>query len=268
MCRTYNFGDIGSSSGQYFRLFLKPIKLNEGGGCGPCCCWDAISWPLSGCIAAACDRTQPVAIATDMQAEGASIPEMQSASVGCIAHPLHIPPPAIHMPLPPRAAACRPTEDVRWDKMDMSYLQRDNYARMFAAELAGATPLESVGALGIAQCCLLLPAAACCHLYVQVAGCCAGCSDIKRACEGYGSKLLQANFSCVPFYWPTHADEVPKVAPGRDYVLRYTSQQHYEKITGRLRMLREWRVSMQGSMGGSRSAAAPKELYAENAWPM
>lgn len=32
VCRTYNFGDIGSSSGQYFRLFLKPIKLNSGTG--------------------------------------------------------------------------------------------------------------------------------------------------------------------------------------------------------------------------------------------
>jgi hypothetical protein len=31
VCRTYNFGDLGSSSGQYFRLFLKPIKLNAGG---------------------------------------------------------------------------------------------------------------------------------------------------------------------------------------------------------------------------------------------
>lgn len=29
ICRTYNFGDIGSSSGQYFRLFLKPIRLNN-----------------------------------------------------------------------------------------------------------------------------------------------------------------------------------------------------------------------------------------------
>jgi alpha-1,3-mannosyl-glycoprotein beta-1,2-N-acetylglucosaminyltransferase len=65
VCRTYNFGDIGSSSGQYFRLFLKPIKLND--------------------------------------------------------------------------------EDVRWNKVDMSYLQRDNYARMFAAELAAATQLEGVG---------------------------------------------------------------------------------------------------------------------------
>ena len=35
---------------------------------------------------------------------------------------------------------------------------------------------------------------------------------------------------------------MPKAAPGRDYVLRFTSQQHYEQLTGRLRMLREWRV--------------------------
>jgi len=29
VCRTYNFGDLGSSSGQYHRLFLKPIALNR-----------------------------------------------------------------------------------------------------------------------------------------------------------------------------------------------------------------------------------------------
>lgn len=44
-------------------------------------------------------------------------------------------------PMPPLYA-----ENIQWDKTDMSYLQRDNYARMFAAELAAASPLESVGA--------------------------------------------------------------------------------------------------------------------------
>ena len=53
----------------------------------------------------------------------------------------------------------RCAEDVRWDKVDMSYLQRDNYARLFAAELAAAAPLESVGASCIhCSCMLLLPA--------------------------------------------------------------------------------------------------------------
>ena len=29
VCRTYNFGEKGSSHGQYYRRFLKPIKLND-----------------------------------------------------------------------------------------------------------------------------------------------------------------------------------------------------------------------------------------------
>lgn len=163
------------------------------------------------------------------------------------------------MPLPPHAAACRATEDVRWDKMDMSYLQRDNYARMFAAELAGATPLESVGALGAAQCCLFLlaaPAAACLCSWPAAALAAVALSVHVRGTPGAVEQAHPDTLLTHFIYWPPHADEVPKVAPGRDYVLRYTSQQHYEKITGRLRMLREWRVSMQGSMGGSGSAAA------------
>ena len=29
VCRTYNFGQVGASQGQFYRRFLKPIKLNE-----------------------------------------------------------------------------------------------------------------------------------------------------------------------------------------------------------------------------------------------
>lgn len=29
ICRTYNFGERGSSHGQYYRKFLKPIQLND-----------------------------------------------------------------------------------------------------------------------------------------------------------------------------------------------------------------------------------------------
>lgn len=35
---------------------------------------------------------------------------------------------------------------------------------------------------------------------------------------------------------------MPASPPDRDYVLRYSSQQHYEKLGARLRMLKEWRV--------------------------
>ncbi|KAL4439675.1 hypothetical protein ABPG75_002676 [Micractinium tetrahymenae] len=100
ICRTYNFGDIGSSSGQYFRLFLKPIRLNN--------------------------------------------------------------------------------EMVDWMRIDLGYLQADRYRQLFEEELHAAQELGTV-------------------------------------------------------------DEAQGAEPGRDYVLRYSSQQHYEKITGRLRMLREWR---------------------------
>jgi len=108
VCRTYNFGDIGSSSGQYFRLFLKPIKLNHGGGLVKC---SRTYTRYSTC------RFMKVSI--------------------CNFHD---------------TSAFFYAENIRWDKMDMSYLQRDNYARMFAAELAAASPLESVGAFF----CLLL----------------------------------------------------------------------------------------------------------------
>ena len=54
---------------------------------------------------------------------------------------------------------------------------------------------------------------------------------------------------------PCHAEEAQGAEPGRDYVLRYSSQQHYEKITGRLRMLREWRVRCRGSAANSRRGA-------------
>ncbi|KAL4450561.1 hypothetical protein ABPG77_000917 [Micractinium sp. CCAP 211/92] len=100
ICRTYNFGDIGSSSGQYFRLFLKPIRLNN--------------------------------------------------------------------------------QTVDWTHADLGYLQADRYQQLFEAELHAAQELGSV-------------------------------------------------------------DEAQGAEPGRDYILRFSSQQHYEKITGRLRMLREWR---------------------------
>lgn len=100
ICRTYNFGDIGSSSGQYFRLFLKPIRLNN--------------------------------------------------------------------------------ETVDWAHIDLGYLQADRYQQLFEAELRAAQELSTI-------------------------------------------------------------EEAQGAEPGRDYVLRYSSQQHYEKITGRLRMLREWR---------------------------
>ena len=29
VCRTYNFGAIGSSGGQYFNMYLRPIRLNN-----------------------------------------------------------------------------------------------------------------------------------------------------------------------------------------------------------------------------------------------
>ena len=29
VCRTYNFGQVGASQGQFYRRFLKPIRLNE-----------------------------------------------------------------------------------------------------------------------------------------------------------------------------------------------------------------------------------------------
>ncbi|EFN51809.1 hypothetical protein CHLNCDRAFT_8691, partial [Chlorella variabilis] len=106
VCRTYNFGDIGSSSGQYFRLFLKPIKLNSGTG-----------------------------------AQG------------------------------------RPWCSAQ---MDLGFLEQAQYQQRFEAELAAAQPLRGL-------------------------------------------------------------DEMATAVPGRDYVLRYDSQQAYEALTGKLRMLREWR---------------------------
>ena len=29
MCRTYNFGEVGSSKGQYYHDYLLPIQLND-----------------------------------------------------------------------------------------------------------------------------------------------------------------------------------------------------------------------------------------------
>lgn len=46
ICRTYNFGDIGSSSGQYFRLFLKPIRLNNGEAARSSAGWHLHGMPL------------------------------------------------------------------------------------------------------------------------------------------------------------------------------------------------------------------------------
>ena len=31
VCRTYNFGELGSSKGQFYYRFLQPIRLNEAG---------------------------------------------------------------------------------------------------------------------------------------------------------------------------------------------------------------------------------------------
>ena len=54
---------------------------------------------------------------------------------------------------------------------------------------------------------------------------------------------------------PSSADSVAAALPGRDYVLRYDSQQAYETITGKLRMLREWRVG--GTSVEGREQAGP-----------
>ncbi|KAI3434434.1 hypothetical protein D9Q98_002511 [Chlorella vulgaris] len=125
VCRTYNFGDIGSSSGQYFRLFLKPITLN--------------------------------------------------------------------------------TEDVRWQQRDLGFLEQGRYRQLFEREVAAAQELAGL-------------------------------------------------------------EEVPNAAPGRDYVLRYSSQQHYESLTGKLRMLREWRDGVpRGAYRGVvaiRNAAGARILLA------
>lgn len=45
-------------------------------------------------------------------------------------------------PLPPLAIP----EDVPWGQMDLSYLERDAYQRLFETELAAAEELRSVGA--------------------------------------------------------------------------------------------------------------------------
>jgi len=29
VCRTYNFGAVGSSAGQHFNMYLRPIRLNN-----------------------------------------------------------------------------------------------------------------------------------------------------------------------------------------------------------------------------------------------
>lgn len=50
----------------------------------------------------------------------------------------------------------------------------------------------------------------------------------------------------VSLVFPSFPDNVAAAQPGRDYVLRYNSQQAYETITGKLRMLREWRVGGYG----------------------
>ena len=54
-----------------------------------------------------------------------------------------------------------PAEDVRWDRINLGYLQQEPYARLFAAELAAAAPLASVGA---PRCC-------CCRVFVELGWC-------------------------------------------------------------------------------------------------
>ena len=55
------------------------------------------------------------------------------------------------------------------------------------------------------------------------------------------------------------ADGIAAAQPGRDYVLRYDSQHAYETLTGKLRMLREWRVGRGCLLTGvSSSQQAPQ----------
>ena len=100
--------------------------------------------------------------------------------------------------------------------MDLGFLEQAQYQQRFEAELAAAQPLRGLGE---------------------------GRQPVGRLAVGPWLKSPVASFShALLLPPPPCADEMATAVPGRDYVLRYDSQQAYEALTGKLRMLREWRV--------------------------
>jgi hypothetical protein len=79
-------------------------------------------------------------------------------------------------------------------------------------------------------------------------------------------RLAPAPKPAISVLPPLSADGVAAAQPGHDYVLRYDSQHTYETLTGKLRMLREWRVGRGSLLTGvvGQQAGPPSGVWVKD----